>query len=75
MKKIRTYTAEVIQKESEGGWKFYICQAYSKKQMKAAGMNMKLDWQEAESFEKAEMEARCRGLEITRTSNVTNFAY
>ena len=71
MKKIKVFLA--VNNET---YKAYICEAYAKKQMKAAGMNMRLDWNEVESFEKAKNEAMCMdGYDLANCINVTNFTY
>lgn len=69
MKKIKTYLAFSTDNRA------YICEAYSKKQMKIAGMNMKLIWQERESYEKAKNEILCSEYTLTNSSNVSNFGY
>jgi len=53
----------------------FICEAYSKKQMKAAQMNMKLSWERFGTYEKARTELKCRGIELKHDVNVTNFKY
>lgn len=68
---MKTYTYLAINKHNEG----FICEAYNKKQMKRAGMNMKLDWQREESYEKALNELRCRNVELKNSNNVTNFNF
>ena len=68
---MKTYIAFVY----DGVEKAYICQAENKKQMKSAGMNMKLDWIAYDSYERAKNEILCRGVEIKNSSNVTNFKY
>jgi len=50
--------------------KAYICEAKSKKQMKEKGMNMKLDWQERENFEKAKNEILSSGYELTNATRL-----
>lgn len=71
MKKIKTYVAFTED------LKIYTCEAYSKKQMRAAGMNMKLDWTPFEDSEKAEIFIKClgEGYEYTNATNVTQFKY
>ena len=68
---MKTYIAFVY----DGIEKAYLCQANNKKQMKAAGMNMKLGWTSYESYEKAKNEIACRGVEVKNETNVTNFKY
>jgi hypothetical protein len=69
MKIIKTYLAFTPEHSA------YICEAYNKKQMKAAGINMKLEWREVESFKEAKNECLCSGYEVKNASNVTNFKY
>lgn len=69
MKEIKTYVA--LTSDSQA----YTCEAYSKKQMKAAQMNMKLDWMPFESSEKAEIFIKCSGYEVKSATNVTQFKY
>jgi len=71
MKKIKTFLAF-----NHETYKAYICEAYSKKQMKVAGINMRLAWEEKENFKKAKNEVRCTtGYELANCSNVTYFRY
>lgn len=66
--KMKTYLA--INEKNE----CFICEAYSKKQMKNAGMNMKLDWVEYESYEKAFDFISCSDLELKNATNVSSFS-
>jgi len=66
---MKTYAYLAINDNNEG----FICEAFNKKQMKRAGMNMKLDWSRYESSEKAENELKCSNVELKRSSSVTEF--
>lgn len=66
---MKTYTYLAVNDRNEG----FLCDAVSKKQMKNAAMNMKLEWERFDSYEKAKNELLCRDIELKKASNVTNF--
>jgi len=51
----------------------FICEAFSKKQMRNAQINMGLSWERYESYEKALNILKCDGVKLKNASNVTNF--
>lgn len=69
-RRIGTY-ADVIPSCGYG----YICEAFSKKQMKAAGMNMRFDWIEIDSFDKALGIIEIRGFDLRNVQNISQFDY
>jgi hypothetical protein len=68
---MKTYTYLAINDNNKG----YICIAHNKKQMKNAGINMRLTWQREESYEKAINELKCSNAELKASNDVTNFSY
>lgn len=73
MKKVYTYTAFAGSGKFDGeSLHAYVCQAVSKKQMKFAGMNMKLDWVRHNSYNEAL--ASLLGYEIKRECNISNYS-
>ena len=52
----------------------YVCTAYSKKQMKAAGMNMKLKWERFDGENPADWLAWF-GFPLKNWTDVTDFRY
>lgn len=69
MKHLKTFVAYTEGRQA------YICLAYAKKQMKAAGMNMKLDWFEEKDEATACRRIECDGFELKNSTNVSSFSY
>ena len=67
--KTRIYLA--INNLNEG----FICEAINKKQMRAAGMNMSLDWEEYPSYNSALNELKCSEIPLKRECNVSNYKF
>lgn len=53
----------------------FICIAYSKKQIKAAALNMALDWQRKPDMQAAKSEISENQYSLLHTTDVTQFAY
>lgn len=53
----------------------FICIAYAKKQIKAAGLNMSLDWERKEDMRAAKAEIIENQLQLLHTTDITSFAY
>ena len=67
--KTRIYLA--INNLNEG----FICEATNKKQMRAAGMNMSLDWEEYPSYNSALNELKRSEIPLKRACNVSNYKF
>lgn len=68
---MKTYAYLAINEFNDG----FICEAYNKKQMKQAGMNMKLGWVRYATYDAALNELQCCNIQLKIASNVTNFCF
>ena len=68
---MKTYFYYAINDLNEG----FICEAYNKKQMKNACMNMELNWNKTDSYNKAKNIFLSFGVDVKNASNVTQFKY
>lgn len=53
----------------------FICVAYSKKQIKSAGLNMSLRWERQADMQSAKTQIADDNLSLLHTTDVTQFAY
>jgi hypothetical protein len=53
----------------------FICIAYSKKQIKAAGLNMRLPWERKADIKAAKAEIEDNQYTLLHTTDVTKFVY
>lgn len=53
----------------------FICTAYSKKQIKAAGLNISLNWERKADMQAAKAEITDNQLTLLHVTDVTSFSY